>query len=135
MLHKVFLKTCLLTTGENGADEIRSECYGACVTEGNDVMLRYAEPDNDGTAHLLITDGLADLKRQGNTRARFTFVEGKLQPCFYATSVGTLDLSIFTHSLSFQSTPQGGTFEVRYTVLVGGAQVSDNVLRIVYSFR
>ena len=50
--------------GENGADEIRSECYGACITEGNDVMLRYAEPDNDGTAHLLITDGLADLKGQ-----------------------------------------------------------------------
>ncbi len=121
--------------GENGADKIRSECYGACITEGNDVMLRYAEPDNDGTAHLLITDGLADLKRQGNTRARFTFVEGKLQPCFYATSVGALDLSIFTHSLSFQSTPQGGTFEVRYTVLVGGAQVLDNVLRIVYSFQ
>ena len=135
MLHKVHITPCLQALGENGADEIRSECYGACVTEGNDVMLRYAEPDNDGTAHLLITDGLADLKRQGNTRARFTFVEGKLQPCFYATSVGTLDLSIFTHSLSFQSTPQGGTFEVRYTVLVGGAQVSDNVLRIVYSFQ
>ena len=134
MLKKVEVYTTLVTTGENGNDEIRTTSQGGCLMQDGDIMLRYPEPDNHGMAHLLITTGLADLKRQGDVRSRLTFIEGQMLPCHYVTSAGALNLDIFTHSLSLVLTDAGGCFEARYTVLVGGAHATDNELKVEFTF-
>ena len=88
MLKKANIQTILVSTTENGEDLIRTESVGGCLIEENGIMLRYTEKENSGTATLLLTEGLADLKRHGHTESRMTFVEGKLLPCLYTTPNG-----------------------------------------------
>ncbi len=134
MLKKSRIQTLLVSTTENGEDLIRSESQGGCLIEENGLMLRYAETDNQGTASLLLTEGLADLKRHGSTQSRMTFVEGKLLPCHYVTPNGPLDFSLYTHQLTLQVNATGGRFQARYTLLAAGKQVADNVLTVEWTF-
>lgn len=134
MLKKANIQTLLVSTTENGEDLIRTESVGGCLIEENGIMLRYTEKGNKGTATLLLTEGLADLKRHGHTESRMTFVEGKLLPCLYTTPNGSLDFSLYTHSASFMVDAQGGRFEARYTMLAAGKQVADNVLTVEFTF-
>lgn len=108
MLKKSHIKTLLVSTTDNGEDIIRTEADGGCLIDESGLMLRYAERDNDGTASLLLTDGLADLKRNGRIKSRMTFVDGKLVPCAYTTPNGALDFSLYTHSTQLNVTPEGG---------------------------
>lgn len=134
MLKKIHIETLLVSNTENGEDIIRTESKGGCLIEENGIMLRYSESQNNGTAVLLLTEGLADLKRHGDTEARMTFVEGKLIPCTYRTPNGMLDFSLFTHEQTFDINGQGGRFEARYTMLAAGKQVADNVLTVNWTF-
>lgn len=134
MLKKIHIETLLVSNTENGEDIIRTESKGGCLIEENGIMLRYSESQNNGTAVLLLTEGLADLKRHGDTEARMTFVEGKLIPCTYKTPNGMLDFSLFTHEQNFDINEQGGRFEARYTMLAAGKQVADNVLTVNWTF-
>lgn len=134
MLKKANIQTLLVSTTENGEDLIRTESVGGCLIEENGIVLRYTEKENKGTATLLLTEGLADLKRHGHTESRMTFVEGKLLPCLYTTPNGSLDFSLYTHSASFKVDAQGGRFEARYTMLAAGKQVADNVLTVEFTF-
>ena len=134
MLKKSHIKTLLVSTTDNGEDIIRPEADGGGLIDESGQMLRYAERDNDGTASLLLTDGFADLKRNGRIKSRMTFVDGKLVPCAYTTPNGALDFSLYTHSTLLNVTPEGGRFEARYTMLAAGKQVADNVLTVEWQF-
>lgn len=134
MLKKIHIETLLVSNTENGEDIIRTESKGGCLIEENGIMLRYSESQNNGTAVLLLTEGLADLKRHGDTEVRMTFVEGKLIPCTYKTPNGMLDFSLFTHEQTFDINKQGGRFKARYTMLAAGKQVADNVLTVNWTF-
>ena len=134
MLKRCTIQTLLVSNTENGEDLIRTEAKGGCLIEETGLMLRYTETENQGTASLLLTEGLADLKRNGDTRSRMTFVNAKLLPCSYVTPKGTLDFSIYTHEQSFTVDAQGGCFKVRYTLLAAGKQVADNVLTVEWTF-
>ncbi len=134
MLKKIHVETLLVSTTENGDDLLRSEAQGGCLIEETGLMLRYGETANKGTATLLLTDALADLRRQGDTTARLTFVEGKLLDCPYRTPQGSLPLSLYTHSQHFEVDAQGGHFEARYTLLAAGKQVADNQLTVKWTF-
>ena len=134
MLKRCNIETLLISNTENGEDLIRTAAKGGCLIEENGLMLRYPEKENKGTASLLLTDGLADLKRNGDTRSRMTFVEGKLLPCAYTTPRGTIDFSLFTHQQHFTVNGEGGKFEARYTMLAAGKQVADNVLTVEWTF-
>lgn len=134
MLKKIQLKTMLVSHGENGEDIIRTESAGGCFIEENGLLLRYAEPENDGTVSLLLTDGLADLKRRGRTTSRMTFIEGKMLPCPYHTPQGDMDISIYTHTQEFDVHAAGGRFQAKYSLMAAGRQVADNVLTIEWTF-
>lgn len=134
MLKRCNIETLLISNTENGEDLIRTAAKGGCLIEENGLMLRYPEKENKGTASLLLTDGLADLKRNGDTRSRMTFVEGKLLPCAYTTPRGAIDFSLFTHQQHFTVNGEGGKFEARYTMLAAGKQVADNVLTVEWTF-
>lgn len=134
MLKKVKIDTLLVSVTENGEDRIASHCEGVCKVEESGMVLHYAEKDNQGTAQLLISDDIADLNRSGLTRSRMTFIEGRMLPCPYTTPQGELDLSIFTHSFSTTLSAEGGRFQARYTMMVAGRQVADNVLTVEFKF-
>lgn len=134
MLKKAHIETLLVSHTENGEYRITTQSQGACIVEETGIMLRYAEPENQGSAMLMLTDGLADLKRNGQVRSRMTFIEGRLLPCPYTAQEGTFDFSLFTHSQSFIINATGGRFQARYTLLAAGRQVADNVLTIEWHF-
>ena len=134
MLKKIHIETLLVSNTENGEDIIRTESNGGCLIEETGIMLRYHEEQNNGIATLLLTDGLADLKRHGNTEARMTFVDGKLIPCTYKTDNGMLDFSLYTHRQSFELNALGGCFKAKYSMLAAGKQVADNELTIKWTF-
>lgn len=134
MLKKCAIQTLLTSNTENGEDIIRTEAKGGCLIEETGLMLRYAEAANQGTASLLLTDGLADLKRNGNIRSRMTFVNGKLLPCTYVTPKGDLDFSIYTYKQCFEVTATGGYFIACYTLLAAGKHVAENVLTVAWEY-
>lgn len=134
MLKRIHVETLLVSNTENGEDIIRSESEGNCLIEENGIMLRYYEMQNNGYASLILTEGLVDLKRSGETEARFTFIDGKLISCTYKTSNGMLDFSIFTHRQTFVVDEKGGRFEACYSMLAAEKQVADNVLTITWTF-
>lgn len=134
MLKKCAIQTLLVSNTENGEDIIRTEAKGGCLIEETGLMLRYAEAANQGTASLLLTDGLADLKRNGNIRSRMTFVNGKLLPCTYVTPKGDLDFSIYTYKQCFEVTATGGYFIACYTLLAAGKHVAENVLTVAWEY-
>ena len=134
MLKKAHIRTMLVTHGENGQDIIRSEADGGCIVEENGVMLRYSEKENKGTVSLLLTPELVDLKRHGLTTSRMTFIEQKMLPCPYRTVQGEMDISIFTHKQEFELNAAGGRFQTKYSLMVAGRQVADNVLTIEWTF-
>lgn len=131
MLKRATIQTVLVSVTENGEDVIRTESTGGCLIEENGVMLRYAEKENKGTATLLLTDTLADLKRRGDTTSRMTFVQGRMLPCPYHTGrAGDIDLSIYTHKTDFTLSPAGGRFSASFSVMIAGRQVADNTLTV-----
>ena len=134
MLKKCTLQTLLTSNTENGVDTIRTEAKGGCLIEETGLMLRYVETENQGTASLLLTDGLADLKRNGNIRSRMTFVNGKLLPCTYVTPKGDLDFSIYTYKQCFEVTATGGYFIACYTLLAAEKHVAENVLTVAWEY-
>lgn len=134
MLKRVRIKTMLVSQTENGEDRITSEASGGCLVDTTGVMLRYSEKENDGTASLVLADGLASLRRKGHITSQMTFVEGKLLPCPYTTEAGSFDLSLYTHSQQFTVVADGGRFRARYTLLAAGQQVADNELTVEWNF-
>lgn len=134
MLRKAQFEILLETTGENGEDRVQQTSQGAVRIEDNDAMLRYAEPDNEGTATLLLTDRLADLKRTGRIQARLTFLTGKLQDTYYTTPLGSLRLSVFTHAQHYTFDHEGGTFTARYSILIDGTHATDNCLTVQWRY-
>lgn len=136
MLKRAIIQTVLVSVTESGEDVIRTESEGACLIEGNGVLLRYPEKGNSGNATLLLTDSLADLKRRGETTSRMTFIEGRMLPCPYRTDkVGEMDMSIYTHETRFSLSAAGGRFTARFTVLIAGKQTADNTLTIEWKHR
>lgn len=134
MLKKANIRTILVSNTENGEDVIRTDSTGGCLIEETGVLLRYPEKDNNGTASLLLTEELVDLKRRGSIVSRMTFIEGKLMPCPYTTPNGPLDISIYTHSQKFTLNALGGRFQAKFSLLAAGKQVADNVLTVEWSF-
>lgn len=134
MLKRIKVETRLAAQTENGEDVIVTESAGTAVIDRDGLLLRYAEAENEGEAQLLLSDSIADLHRTGQVRSRMTFVEGRLLPMLYATPEGTYDFSLFTHSLKVAVSPEGGEFAAKYSLLVGGRQVSDNQLAVRWTF-
>lgn len=135
MLKKIHVETLLVSQSENGEDRISTAAEGVCMIEETGVMLRYDEPENQGTVQLLLAEALADLKRNGAICSRMTFIEGRLLPCPYTTPDGPLDFSIFTHAQTFVINATGGKFQARYTLLAANRQVADNVLTVEWHFK
>lgn len=134
MLKKSRIRTRLVTSTETGEETITTQATGGCLIDESGIMLRYAEEENHGTATLVAADSLAQLHRKGDVTSRLTFVENKLIPADYSVMQRNMDFSVFTHSRSFVLTPQGGRLEVKFTLLLAGAQVADNTLEICWDF-
>ncbi len=136
MLKRADIHTVLVSVTDSGEDVIRTQSAGGCLIEETGVMLRYAEKENNGSATLLLTETLADLRRKGDTTSRMTFVEGRMLPCPYHTErAGGIDLSIYTHESRFTLSAAGGRFSARFTVMIAGQQVADNTLTVEWTHR
>lgn len=134
MLKRINLETILVTTTENGTERIVTDATGSCLRQGSAMMLRYAEKLNEGNATLILSDDLADLRRNGLTTSRMTFIKGQLLPCPYSTPQGNIDIQIFTHEQTFEMGESGGEFHAKYSLLFSGQSTSDNELTIRWNF-
>lgn len=133
MLKKVKLTTELQTLTENGEDTIRSEAEAELRIEEQGLMLRYAEPENNGTAALIISNSLVHLQRQGRIRSRLTFIEQKLIPAEYHTPHGELHFDLFTHSRRETVTAEKGEIILKYSVLQDDRHAADNLLTVSWT--
>lgn len=134
MLKKIRIETTLVTAGENGDDVIRTCAEGTCVVGESGLTLRYPEPENNGLVELLLADSLADLKRNGDTCSRMTFIDARMLPCIYQTPHGPLPMSIYTHEQSFAVNAAGGRFQTRYALMIDGRHTADNTLTVEWNF-
>lgn len=130
MLKRANIRTRLVTCTETGEEAFTTQAEGGCLGDASGVMLRYAEAGNHGTATLVASSGLAQLRRKGDVTSRLVFAGKKLIPAGYSAMGQNMDFSVFTHSLSLVFTPQGGQLEVRFTLLLAGTQVADSILEI-----
>lgn len=134
MLKRANIRTHLVTAAGTGEETLSTQATGSCQCDSSGVTLRYAEAENHGSAMLLASGGMAQLRRKGDVRSRLTFVENRLVPADYLAMGQNMDFSVFTHSLSLLSHSRGGRLEVRFTLLLAGAQVADNTLEICWDF-
>lgn len=134
MQTKVTLTTELLAInareGEAGEERYCSTFEAVCLYEESGVMLRHAEPDNNGRTEIVASPELVELKRTGTVSSRMVFVPGQLVDAPYVTPHGTLPVAVYTHALSYEATPAGGSISVKYSLLVSGSHGSDNELHI-----
>lgn len=134
MQKEVLVSTTLTTVTPEGEDRILTENKGRCTVGDRGILLHYHESENHGDTTWVLTPEVVDLRRQGLTTARFTFIEGRMTATPYKAPHGNLALDIFTHSAALTVDAQGIRFEARYTVLAQGQAVTDNTLRLEARF-
>ena len=92
---------------------------------GNGGRLAYDEPAELGmagvTTTLKLSEGRAVLTRTGAVRSEFRFEPDAPHTSVYETPHGSFPAEVVTHALRTKLGGQGGLFEARYTLTIGGA--------------
>ena len=88
-------------------------------------LLAYDEPDaaemGAVRTELAFTDGAARLTRKGAVRCAFRFDPRAPHTSLYETAWGSFPAEVVTHALRARLGANGGLFEARYTLTIGGA--------------
>ena len=104
---------------------------GSCVARGTwektaeGWLLTYDEPEETELGavrtELLFADGAARLTRKGAVRHAFRFDPRAPHSTLYETACGSFPAELVTHALRARLDEDGGLFEARYTLPLGGA--------------
>ena len=130
MIKHVEIRTRLVSKTGETEEEMRSECHGTWQQVSDRHLFRYAEPDNNGSALLLIERGTAHLRRTGSTHSKMHFEVGRKANAYYRTAAGPVHMALRTHELRTDTATDSGYIELRYDVLIGGQKAAENALRI-----
>ncbi len=98
------------------------------------VRITYREPPElrmgAVTTTMTVRGAVATLSRDGTVRCALRFEEGKLHRSVYATTLGTFQTELKTHSLRARMDGRGGVLELRYRLTIGGVQ-NEHVLKLL----
>ena len=130
MKKPVKITTCLNCTTEGGADIIEGEFHGMYLRAEDRLMLCYDEPENGTHTRLIASDDGASLRRKGQICSLMEFLPQHKTISDYTMPEGKIRMEIHTHKIDMQMFSQHGSFEVAYTILMGGEVASENMLRI-----
>ena len=98
MKHPVQIKTRLVCRGEEGEETIERTYRGTWARRDSRHLLHYADEENCGETHVLLSPLQADLRRRGQAVSRMVLAEGFLHESPYATPAGTFPLGVRTVS-------------------------------------
>ena len=134
MKHPVQIKTRLVCRGEEGEETIERTYRGTWARRDSRHLLHYADEENCGETHVLLSPLQADLRRRGQAVSRMVLAEGFLHESPYATPAGTFPLGVRTESYGLGLTPTGGRLHAVYTIEMGGVAVSRNELWLTWNY-
>lgn len=134
MKHPVLIKTRLVCRGEEGEETIERTYRGTWARRELRHLLHYADEENAGETHLLLSPSQADLRRRGQAVSRMVLAEGFLHQSSYATPAGTLPLGVRTDTYALSLTPTGGRLHAVYAIELGGVAVSRNELWLTWNY-
>lgn len=114
-------KAIITIRGKDAAYTVR----GVWAPTKDGWRLAYDEPAELGmagvTTALTLSEGRAVLTRTGAVRSEFRFEPDAPHTSVYETPHGSFPSEVVTHALRTKLGGQGGLFEARYTLTIGGA--------------
>lgn len=134
MKHPVQIKTRLVCRGEEGEETIERTYRVTWARRELRHLLHYADEENCGETHLLLSPSQADLRRRGQAVSRMVLAEGFLHESSYVTPAGTLPLGVRTDTYALSLTPMGGRLHAVYAIELGGVAVSRNELWLTWNY-
>lgn len=122
-------------TQQNEPEEIRYRATGQCRQTRDGLKVEYTEPEITGMENTVTTlsvleNGIVSVNRVGQIHTHMIFEVGKMHACIYDTGYFPVQLCIHTTQMENTLTPEGGCFDVIYTMEIGGKLASRNRLRL-----
>lgn len=138
------IHTTCLYTGLDEAEEISYRTSGTCRRTRDGLKVEYKEPETTGmggtvTTLSVLPEGVVSVNRVGTltepagrqVNMHLVFEPGKMHACIYDTGFFPLQLCVRTHLLENSLSPEGGCFDVDYSMEIGGQRTSRNRLKLV----
>ena len=101
--------------------------------EPMELVTRGTLHEKDGVFYLKYDDKGLDLTKKGAVSAVMSFRVGETREAFYATPMGTMDISILTEAYEMVRTDEGMAIVLVYIMDYGHNCLSFNVLRVSVS--
>lgn len=127
----VNLRLRTLINQNNEENEFLYELPGQVVRVGDNLYIRYQEPQEKGESYpvtlKIFPDGQIQLVRASQTRTRFLFNQDQVTETLYQTPYGSLAFQVKTNDLHFslKDEPISGRVAVVYELLMD-AQIVGN---------
>ena len=138
------IHTTCLYAGTEEAEEISYRTTGKCRRTRDGLKVEYKEPEHTGmggtvTTLSVLPEGVVSVNRVGTltepagrqVNMHLVFEQNKLHACIYDTGFFPLQLCIRTHEMKNSLSPEGGCFDVDYSMEIGGQMTSRNRLKLV----
>ncbi|MHC5268174.1 YwiB family protein [Enterococcus sp. LJL98] len=134
----IYLKTKIKQ--QETVEEFLFELVGQVVRVGNNLYIRYQEPQEDGVPEVPVTikiapDESVQLTRATEQRLRFQFRYEEITETMYPTPYGKMLFHVYTKHLhvSLKDSPIAGSIRVDYDLLMGNEKIGDYELYLKFS--
>lgn len=132
----IHLRTLIKQNNEE--EEFLYELLGQVARVGDNLYIRYQEPQENGVTYpvtlKIFPDGQVQLVRTAQTRTRFLFNQGQVTETRYQTPYGNIELGVKTKKLHFslKDEPISGRIEVVYDLLMATETVGNYFFELVF---
>ncbi len=115
-------------------DETTTDVAGEFVFGKNGYTIKYL--DNEGTFEgsvtkiMVMEPDIVRVSRGGDMAIELLLENDKRHNCVYDTPFGNLQMAVYTEYVKSDMTSNGGRLSFKYSIDVGGEQLSDNELFI-----
>lgn len=125
---------------EENVSDYRLDVDGQLVQMGDNLYLRYLEPDEETGDKTPVTmkftpDGAVHLTRNGEAELRLHFISGKRVTARYRTPYGIMPIETVTPFLEadFQERPFSGNVKIDYLLYAGEELVGNYKIRLQFT--
>ena len=132
MSKQIAITTRLVTRIDNEEEIIEQAVDGLLDVGPGNHLLRFTEQDQQTQVHLLVSEGRAQLRRNGSFSSAMRFTQGGRFESTYQTPHGPLQMHVVTKQYHTKHDTEGGTLETAYELYLSGRFISHNKLLITW---
>lgn len=118
----------------SGDDGESTKYTVSCVyqTDGENAVISFIEPKEENkiptNTRIFLTEDSVIVRRNGEMKADFEFVENEKTSLNYATSVGVLKFEVMTHCLNYSFEDITASAKITYSLIYEGEKTSTTTI-------